>query len=617
MQKKKVGLLFAGLESSTMAQTYYGIVETAKENDICTYGCMICPSLETTSVYFMGEYFSFDIMDIDDFDAYIVALNTVTDSNTREYFRQYLCKTDKPVIALDCDIDGAYKVSSHNYKSSRLTIDHILDVHKLTKINYISGPRKNVEAEIRRQAYIDAMKEHGIYDEKRIYTGTFFVGDGHDALAYYEKEGLLDCEAIVCANDMAALSVEEELFRRGIAVPEDIIVVGNDDVDDAQYFRPSLTTVNQSRKYAGEIAVKILLDILEGKEVEREHTVEPTLIVRESCGCGEKIYKNVNIKAGIRGYTQRHFMGSFIKKCVEECGTANEFYEYMDIVKRYISQINCGAFYFCIFDEFTKALELQRYAKVKIDGYGNQGEVRVTLGYNNGLFIDVGDDPDDAAVSRLINENQKEILITPLHFKNVNYGFVLFDCSIFPFVGEYYWQLLSTFSSCINSIKDRIELNELYIRDSLTNTYNRYGFDYHIELLKKRKKRNVLFMFADVDNLKSVNDKYGHEEGDFIIKAGANALKSIPLKDVIVSRYGGDEFVVVARDVDENCLDVAAKAIEEYLADINKAVNKDYEVSLSYGGFMLGKREHFDLEECIKKADEIMYTVKKAKKQER
>jgi len=96
-----------------------------------------------------------------------------------------------------------------------------------------------------------------------------------------------DVTAIFASSDMMAFGAIEGLKKRGYKVPKDIAVVGFDDIDMAELYKPALTTVHQQRHKMGETAVKMLINIIDEKEnsLKSQHVKIPTyLVIRESCG---------------------------------------------------------------------------------------------------------------------------------------------------------------------------------------------------------------------------------------------------------------------------------------------------------------------------------------------
>ena len=89
-----------------------------------------------------------------------------------------------------------------------------------------------------------------------------------------------------------------------------------------------------------------------------------------------------------------------------------------------------------------------------------------------------------------------------------------------------------------------------------------------------------MIMFVDMDNLKVINDKFGHNEGDFALKSIAQALKNATdeSQNQICARFGGDEFIVFAADSDKSAAEGIVKRVDEYLENVNGTADKPYEV---------------------------------------
>ena len=94
--------------------------------------------------------------------------------------------------------------------------------------------------------------------------------------------GLPNCTAIFAGNDQMALGLIHGFAERGIRVPDDISIVGFDDLPEAKHFLPPLTTVRQDFRALGERSVEVLHAALEGSELDRRSIIAPLLIVRES-----------------------------------------------------------------------------------------------------------------------------------------------------------------------------------------------------------------------------------------------------------------------------------------------------------------------------------------------
>ncbi|WGS64302.1 transporter substrate-binding domain-containing diguanylate cyclase [Marinitoga aeolica] len=159
--------------------------------------------------------------------------------------------------------------------------------------------------------------------------------------------------------------------------------------------------------------------------------------------------------------------------------------------------------------------------------------------------------------------------------------------------------------------KDTLE--KLAQIDPLTNIYNRRaGFQFlaHLTQIAKRENKIITIGFIDVDNLKKINDTFGHSVGDKVLKVVAKTIKKHMRKSDIIARFGGDEFFIALY----NCKLKDAKRIEENITNdliqISKKENINY--SVSFGFIEYDHKETLD--SIISKADEIMYQNKRKKK---
>ncbi|MBI4826425.1 MAG: diguanylate cyclase [Nitrospirae bacterium] len=171
------------------------------------------------------------------------------------------------------------------------------------------------------------------------------------------------------------------------------------------------------------------------------------------------------------------------------------------------------------------------------------------------------------------------------------------------------------FSDITEMIKLREELKKLSITDALTGFYNRRGFIAFATpklKLSLRKMEKILLIYADMDNLKPINDNYGHQEGDKALAEIANILKSTFRESDILARLGGDEFAILAIDAcDEK---VIHERIQKNIDAYNKTVNPVYKLSLSIGIVCYDPGKPCTLDELLSKADTLMYNNKLSKK---
>ena len=161
------------------------------------------------------------------------------------------------------------------------------------------------------------------------------------------------------------------------------------------------------------------------------------------------------------------------------------------------------------------------------------------------------------------------------------------------------------------------KLRSLAITDELTELYNRRGFDalVHQHLrLARRNRQNFALFFADIDGLKSINDRFGHAAGDRAIQQTAGILRSTFRDSDIIARMGGDEFVIMAID----CTEAGAKALVERvqasLVPGASGSKDEFELSLSVGITCSDTADRAALPELIARADAALYKMKQERK---
>lgn len=160
------------------------------------------------------------------------------------------------------------------------------------------------------------------------------------------------------------------------------------------------------------------------------------------------------------------------------------------------------------------------------------------------------------------------------------------------------------------------QLRSMSLTDELTGLYNRRGFmtlaGQYLRIANRQKK--VVFMlYADLDNLKLINDKFGHSEGDYAIVEIANLLKEGYRESDIVARIGGDEFAVLPAGYEGDSVDAIASRLKEKLDLHNVNSSRIFKLSLSAGIVFYDPDSPCSLEELIQKADTLMYEQKRTK----
>jgi two-component system cell cycle response regulator len=161
-----------------------------------------------------------------------------------------------------------------------------------------------------------------------------------------------------------------------------------------------------------------------------------------------------------------------------------------------------------------------------------------------------------------------------------------------------------------NEIK---QLRRLAFVDELTQVLNRRGLEYYLKMKLsevERFDRIIGVLFIDVDDFKSINDRFGHHVGDKVLRFVAGTLqKNLRISD-LVARYGGDEFVAVVELKEQKEIEEIAERLKNLIAASYIVENDQIvRVTASIGGFVVKERR--DVDEILKRSDELQYESKK------
>ena len=584
--------------------------------------------------YDQGDNVSFDIPDLNDFDG-IIKISTYFSESVKVHLKQILSKTDKPVINIggfDPDYMNIVCDDTHSFNE---IVSHLIEKHNCKDIYHLAGIPGKYYTQERLEAYKSALMGHDIdFDESKVYYGTLWRDCGDDALDYIlencKKNGKKLPDAVVCANDYSAIGLIIACRKRGITVPDDLIVTGFDGVDDAVNGFPTITTSRQPFYNSGYSAVLALTEIFDGKEIPKTIRILADFMPNQSCGCKPVTADNIQDVRDIylrrlKNTTNIAQSTTNLMLSVAAAETLPEFFEAV----RENAKWNAG--YKDMLLCLAPGWDQQRvvgsdYSKVDED-------MTVVTGY-------IGDKDVPTQTFRKKNILPKELLEDPnpyyifaIHHLQYYMGYLIVNPDV-----EFQEQDMQQswlvdlgmifenrrIQRDLQSSVNRLEF--LYSRDMLTGLYNRYGvekffsnfFDECIE-----NKKGLAVIIIDMDGLKQINDNYGHHEGDYAIKAIASAMMAVSGDDEICTRSGGDEFVVLAKNYDQLRADDYIKNVRDYISAKTKTENKHYEIVVSVGVYIANpskdkKEKRLDdyqlFSKYVKLADKAMYEEKRKHK---
>ncbi len=274
-----LGVVTFGLKYIGPSRTLNGVADKADE-----LGYMLL----------MKELDNFDINSIDDVIDSLLARQVdgiiwvaPEIGNNHSWLDERLEKIPVPVLFLAMEPrEGISSVATDNYQGAVLAVKHLLECGK-TKIGHISGPLTWWEADERKRGWRDTLTKANLdASDQHCKEGNWSSASGEQAFIQL-LEVFPDLDAVFVANDQMALGVLRESHRKGIKIPEQLAVIGFDNLPESGYFYPSLTTISQDLQMLGELSVQYIVEMIQARKgnqsvIVQSRFIQPSLIVRES-----------------------------------------------------------------------------------------------------------------------------------------------------------------------------------------------------------------------------------------------------------------------------------------------------------------------------------------------
>lgn len=579
----------------------------------------------------MGEYNIIELPNLKKYDGIILE---ITNTNMRDQYDRIVRKvidSGVPAVSLLETIPGLYRAGIDNYGSMRQIVEHLIVRHGCRRINYVGGPAASYENQSRRRAYEDELREYGIKPEpERIFQQDYEVYTGINAFDHFKNIGMIP-DAFVCANENIAVGLCQRAVEAGYRIPDDFCITGFDDFDKASYFEPRITTIRYSKVDIAYEAMGVLHRIWNGKSVQKIVYSKAEPVFQESCGCDNINHKHRSdyIKEQIFSevrqidlYNETMVMNRKLFEC--------ESYEKMgEQLAKCLNALRCKEMYLMMNRDIVHAQHCGGMDDIdeeqRVEGYPAEMESVIAF-RNSEIHMDVQMNVEDM-VPKLWNREKGDIRVfVPLHIREREIGyFVLVNCD-YMLENQFLYETIASFSKSLEYFYSKIELEKanqklsiLYIQDSLTGLYNRMAYNQlAIPLYKSCMEDNkpLAIMFFDADHLKIVNDKYGHDMGNVVIGGVADAIKRSFPHEAVAMRYGGDEFVVLVPDCNEQMANDIEEHFHKTLKDITLAKKLPFCIEAS-SGFVIAVDNSRSLDDYINEADELMYQAKKRRKAQR
>lgn len=219
----------------------------------------------------------------------------------------------------------------------------------------------------------------------------------------------------------------------------------------------------------------------------------------------------------------------------------------------------------------------------------------------------------EALLGQLRNEVKIENYITHNRLQDANWMMLNFELLSYDKKDA----LLISVTDVTNFKRIEQELQEHASRDALTGAFNRRAGIQYIENLLQQGKHPFCLCFVDVNNLKQVNDKHGHNEGDQLIQLIVSTIASTLTEDEYLFRHGGDEFIILLPTKDRRQAVEFLAILQDKLTLLNETKIKAYPISASFGTHHYAPGSTLTVTEMIELADQEMYRSKQLHKEVR
>lgn len=622
--RKTIGIILFDITGYYQQQLVHTLSKTASKHgyNLLTFSAFTIYGSDAKNA--AGEYNILHLIPYEHLDALIVCHDTFnSDEAVDELWKLVTERCQAPIISIRKKVNGCYNILVEDTDAIPTFVRHFHDVHHFDRIAFMSGPYNHPDAIFRLEKYKEAMAELGLdCPEEYIFEGDFWKNCAADAANHFMNLTNRP-QAIVCANDYMALSLCKELTLQGHSVPQDVAISGFDDVRDARANVPPLTTCNVSIPDMAKKAMETIDTLLNGKEAPACTFVPTKIIIRNSCGCESSTMKDLSLSRMyevelMEQLINQNASNTFVSISLENMTSAEDIGDYLRLED--VPGI-ARDFYLCLGIHGNGAYP---QVKKKAPGFAKRSHSIYSLRDLNPIATS-SFETKKLLPPEAIREEPMAVFFFPIHYLEYNFGYVAATSNGEEAQDTLFHSWLSLIGNTLENSRIRAKnqallekLNMLYHEDFLTKLYNRRGFEqFSEEEFSEAKKHNIktMTLSIDMDNLKYINDVYGHSHGDLALQTIADAMRQACSGCEICARIGGDEFAVFGYDYSEDKAKQYTENFLQYLKDFNADSSLPYCVNASFGYTISDPSLSISREQYMKASDDLLYQNKRKRKE--
>lgn len=630
---QKIGVFVSHIMGNYQKNFCQGIIDKASEYG---YSIEIFASMdgENLGEYDRGEEGILNIPNYDRLSGILFASDTYPQKELKDKIYQTLKeKCHCPIIEIAAGDTLFPSVSLDNNRTTLLLTEHLIFKHGCKRICYLGCNEERDFSDKREFYYKEALHQSGLVCRpKDVFHASYSDTSVKAALSAFTAEESMP-DAILCYNDKMALLLMQQALLQGFRIPEDFAVTGCDCTEYGQSITPSLTTVTFPAYEMGSTAVDTLISALHGNALPKKTIVNAEIVLGNSCGCSsapctlhqsplfymQSLSQRIEaVEASI--LNSMHMSAAF--------RNVTDIDEGMDLLENYVQNIShCKEFYLCLYadwDSFSGKI----WALTSEDAPESspKGEMLLKLAIRDGKRLAECSFQKLLPLPEYIYLNSDSVYhYIPLYFGERKFGYIALSYEENQI--DYHFRFIQWFMN-INQMLERIcelrktsllvtHLEDVYMKDALTGLYNRHGYLQKInEILQNGSvsdKPVTAFLF-DLDNVKYINDNFGHDEGDFAIQVLGHALMSVISSEELCARFRGDEFHLLSYSRTKEDADEFIARVQKYLNNYNRLNNKPYPISVSGGYAQISGNvltNENQIEALFKEASEYMLKQKR------
>uniref|UniRef100_UPI004056EB9D diguanylate cyclase domain-containing protein n=1 Tax=Acetatifactor sp. TaxID=1872090 RepID=UPI004056EB9D len=631
--RKRIGIVSAGWNEEYQQNILKGITDACEHYNFDTLS-FTSSNIDFVEYIDQCAYNIFNLLTAESIDGIILVINTIYYQDVIQSIVNQVTQMNIPAVCVDSEHPGMIMVGTDNYASTRIMVEHLFTIDERQRFACITGVPYNPESEIRVQAFKDVITERlGSYEENYIYTGYFQYEHGVEAADFWHDSNLAYPDAVFCCNDRMAVGFMDRSRELGYRIPEDVRVVGYDNSYLGQDYSIPLSSMACPLVEVGYKSVEMLHQAFSNPD---SHSTKELVMgiphFRESSGVTENVSREEYINlynSAVRQNREDNDSLFLANMMVENFSFVSSADDFLPRLQSIIQRIPCDEFYMCFTKEQMQSMgdnydwEEGEPLRYMLAGYPSHMYLIMHYEYGNFCEPQIFETRKILPIFSQPKDKRVDYVLFPLCFAWKNHGYcVLGNYNNMAYRGAFqtWCELLSYAVSTIYLRHDLAQktrqLEYLYERDSMTETYNRLGFKKHGQKMLEECIANgsqMMVLFADMDGMKAINDQYGHDEGDVAICAFSNILKANCLHGEIVSRFGGDEMVVLGTHYSQDMAEDFVTRFQKGLDHFNTG-NSRYQLRVSVGYELLAPDETTDIENCVKQADIKMYVEKRRRK---